>query len=863
MFNTKLSSAALVVASVFASSAYASVPGKPTIGWGETNFSIIEVNQSATAYNQLVTVKDSAEVSVSWNLWSGELGDSAKVLFDGVAVWSGASSASGSATFNINQGGRYQMQIELCNAEGCTLSDAKEILVADTDGSHLLPLETQLGENNKPYANKSGKVVGSYFVEWGVYGRKFPVDKMPAQNLTHILYGFTPICGGDGINDSLKEIEGSFQALQRACSGREDFKVAIHDPWAAVQMPQSGVSDFSDPYKGNFGQLMALKQAQPDLKILPSVGGWTLSDPFYFLGDKVKRDRFVASVKEFLQTWKFFDGVDIDWEFPGGSGANPDLGDPNTDGQTYVLLMKELRAMLDELSAETGRSYELTSAISAGADKIAMVDYQAAQQYMDNIFLMSYDFYGGWSNTDLNHQTALYAASWKPDTKNTTHIGVNALLAQGVTPEKIVVGAAMYGRGWTGVSGYQGANPFTGTATGKVKGTWEDGVVDYRQIVNEYMSGEWQYEYDDVAEAAYVFKPSTGDLITFDNARSVKAKGQYVTANQLGGLFSWEIDADNGDILNAMHEGLGHGEGTTPPVNKAPIANAGSTQNVTGPSDLVLDGGLSRDPEGKVLSYIWTQTSGPSVTLQNTTMAQANFSLNATEVDVTYGFSLTVTDPEGLSASSTTSVTNMAPQANRSPVVSLDASVSVDSAKQVSIAAVASDADGDSLTYSWTVPAGITVTGQSSDTLVVTAPSVTIDTNYTLSVLVSDGSLDATAQTLLTVKAPTSGGCNAGDPDAVNHPAWNAGTIYNGGDTVSHTCLVWKAKYWTQGNEPSVTADPWALQSNVELGWDAGVAYNGGDQTTHNGRTWQAKWWTKGEEPGVASVWNDIGAAAN
>ncbi len=36
---------------------------------------------------------------------------------------------------------------------------------------------------------------------------------------------------------------------------------------------------------------------------------------------------------------------------------------------------------------------------------------------------------------------------------------------------KIVVGAGMYGRGWTGVHGYTGDNPFTGTATGMVKGT--------------------------------------------------------------------------------------------------------------------------------------------------------------------------------------------------------------------------------------------------------------------------------------------------------------------------------------------------------------------------------------------------------
>ncbi|NRD73056.1 glycoside hydrolase [Shewanella sp. VB17] len=858
MVNTKLFMAGLVVVGGISTSVYAA-PGKPTIGWGETKFSIIEVNQSASAYNQLVTVKDAAEVSVSWSLWSGSLGDRAKVLLDGVEVWSGASTASGVANFNVRQGGRYQMQVALCDVDGCTLSDEKSIIVADTDGSHLLPLDTQFGENNQPYTNQSGKVVGSYFVEWGVYGRQFPLDKVPTKNLTHILYGFTPICGGDGINDSLKEIEGSFQSLQRACSGREDFKVAIHDPWAALQMPQLGVSEYSDPYKGNFGQLMALKQAQPDLIILPSVGGWTLSDPFYFLGDKIKRDRFVASVKEFLQTWKFFDGVDIDWEFPGGKGANPDLGDPETDGETYVLLMKELRAMLDELSIETGRDYQLTSAISAGADKIAIVDYQDAQQYMDHIFLMTYDFYGGWSNTDLNHQTALYAASWKPETEYTTEIAVNKLLAQGVTPEKIVIGTAMYGRGWTGVNDYQDGNPFTGTATGKVKGTWEGGVVDYRQIVNEYMSGEWQYEYDEVAEAPYVFKPSTGDLITFDDPRSVKAKGQYVTRHQLGGLFAWEIDADNGDILNAMHEGLGHGDDTIPPVNKAPIANAGMAQRVTGPVDVTLNGSLSRDPENKVLTYAWSQISGPVLVLGNVDKAQVSFTLPITVTDIVYEFSLTVTDPEGLFGSASTSVINMAPQANRAPEVLLDANVSVNSAKQVTIKANASDPDGDSLTYNWTVPAGLTVTGDSSDTLVVTAPNVAEDSTYTLSLLVSDGSLDASAQTVLTVKAALPNDCDIIDPDADNYPAWVSTKVYNTDDIVSHQCVVWKAKYWTRANEPSVTADQWLLMSSASSAWNPDIAYHGGDKTTHNTHTWQAKWWTKGEEPGVTSAWDDLG----
>lgn len=532
--------------------------GKPTIAWGPTKFSLTEVNPSATAYNQLVNRKDFVDIHINWNLWSGTLGDRSKVFFNDTLVWEGSNSRSGSAVIQWHQGGQYKVKVGNCLSSDCVFSEPKTLWVADTDGSHLKPLKAPMKENNRLYNNTSQKVVGAYYVEWGVYGRQFTVPDIPAKNLTHVLYGFIPICGGHGLNDSLKQIEGSFQALQRSCAGREDFKVSIHDPWAALQKPQGDLTGWDEPYKGNFGNLMALKQAQPDLKILPSIGGWTLSDPFYFLHDPAKRKIFIESVSEFLKTWKFFDGVDIDWEFPGGKGANPNLGDPEKDGATYIALMKELREMLNQLSEETGKTYQLTSAISAGDDKIAVVDYQQAQQYMDYIFIMTYDFNGAWSLNELGHHTNLYAPNWDLDARYTAHKGVNALLAQGVDSTKVVLGAAMYGRGWSGVNQYANNNPFTGTATGPIQGTWEAGVVDYRQIINEYSQAPWIYHYDDIAEAPWVFNPTNGTLITFDDARSVKAKGAFIQEHNLGGFFAWEIDADNGDILNAMHEGLGH-----------------------------------------------------------------------------------------------------------------------------------------------------------------------------------------------------------------------------------------------------------------------------------------------------------------
>ncbi|ABF50272.1 chitinase [Antheraea pernyi nucleopolyhedrovirus] len=524
-------------------------PGTPVIDWADRNYALVKVNPDATAYENLIQRKNHVSVQVSWNVWNGGVGDMAYVLFNDKQVWKGDADAK-KATVDVTKSGQFSMRVKVCDEDGCSVSEPVLVKVADTDGGHLSPLEYIWRENNKPN-RRQDKTIAAYFVEWGVYGRNFPVDKVPLPNLSHLLYGFIPICGGDGLNDALKTIPGSFEALQRSCQGRSDFKVAIHDPWAAVQKPQKGVSAWNEPYKGNFGQLMAAKLANPHLKILPSIGGWTLSDPFYYMHDAEKRRVFVDSVREFLQVWKFFDGVDIDWEFPGGKGANPTLGNKERDADTYNILLKELRVMLDELQLQTGKTYELTSAISAGHDKIAVVKYDVAQKFLDKIFLMSYDFKGAWSNIDLGYQTTLYAPSWNPNELYNTDHAVKLLTNQGVDPRKIIVGVAMYGRGWTGVSNYENDNYFLGSSNGPVSGTWEDGVVDYRQIKNEI--NKYIVKFDNVAKAAYVFDKTKGDLISYDSVDSVIAKGRYVEQNKLGGLFAWEIDADNGDLLNAMN----------------------------------------------------------------------------------------------------------------------------------------------------------------------------------------------------------------------------------------------------------------------------------------------------------------------
>ena len=819
-------------------------PSAPTIdvsGSSNLMFSKVELAMETTAgYNSMVTYHEQAPIDITFNQWSGETGDTYKVYLNGEQVASGAiTGATTTASFSYSNGGKFDLVIEACDATSCTASASTQMVIADTDGSHLDPLPMNVDANNGNYTTPTDTVVGAYFVEWGIYGRDYTVDNIPAQNLTHILYGFIPICGP---NESVKSVGGtSYSALQTACQGVPDYEVVVHDPWAAYQksFPQAG-HEYSTPIKGNYAMLMALKQRYPDLKIIPSVGGWTLSDPFFDFTTKANRDTFVASMKRFLQTWKFYDGVDIDWEFPGGGGAAVDLGDPVNDGPAYVALMRELRAMLDELEAETGRSYELTSAIGVGHDKIEDVDYGEAVQYMDYIFAMTYDFYGGWNNV-LGHQTALYCGSFMlpgqcdgsgVDAEGepfsgpayTSDNGIQLLLAQGVPANKLVLGAAMYGRGWDGVtpdSLSDSTDPMTGVGNGKLtgssaQGVWEAGVIDYKGIKANMLGDNntgingFEYGYDAQAEAPWVWNPTSGQLITFDDSRSIKAKGAYVRSLGLAGLFAWEIDADNGDILNAMHEGLN----SQPPSNYAPSAQAGNAQNVTAPVTVTLDGSASSDSDGQIVSYAWAQTSGSAVTLSAPDSVQTSFSLDEVSEVETLTFTLTVTDDDGASASDSVTVTvnpvGSEPE-NSAPVATLTNVSSASAGDTVVIdASGSSDADGDSLTFSWTTPAGVETEIEGA-TLSFIAPQYSQDTTLTFVVEVSDGVDNASATTTVTIAGESSTG-------ELCSNLWDATLAYpTPGTQVSWGGKVWQNKWYANPGENPLESGQWGAWEEIAI----------------------------------------------
>ena len=89
----------------------------------------------------------------------------------------------------------------------------------------------------------------------------------------------------------------------------------------------------------------------------------------------------------------------------------------------------------------------------------------------------------------------------------------------------------------------------------------------------------------------------------------------------------------------------------------APTAEAGSNQTVIEGQSVTLDGSGSFDPDGAIVSYLWEQTTGTSVSFNATAVKPSFTAPPSSGTSETLGFTLTVTDDSGAMASDTVTVT--------------------------------------------------------------------------------------------------------------------------------------------------------------------------------------------------------------
>ncbi|RYD74429.1 MAG: glycoside hydrolase family 18 protein [Sphingobacteriales bacterium] len=295
----------------------------------------------------------------------------------------------------------------------------------------------------------------------------------------------------------------------------------------------------------NFQNLVKLKQVNPELKILISIGGWSWSENFSdaALSD-TSRKAFAQSAVKIIERYKL-DGVDIDWEYPGIPGEEGNVYRPE-DKENFTLMLKELRVALDVLQKERNEKKLLTIAAGGFKNFIDHTEMDKVQQYLDYVNLMTYDFYNG---AIAGHHTNLYPSAKFPSAHSADNT-FKEFVAAGVPENKLVMGIAFYSRAFTLKS-----NSTNGLGDSVLAGSYGKGYTFLKDsLINK---NGFNAFVDKAAKAPYIFNSGTKEFMTYDDEESVKEKCKYVLKNNMAGVMFWEYSSDvNGYLLNQINKTL-------------------------------------------------------------------------------------------------------------------------------------------------------------------------------------------------------------------------------------------------------------------------------------------------------------------
>lgn len=401
--------------------------------------------------------------------------------------------------------------------------------------------------NSTVASTASGKVLAGFFEEWSIYGANYNIADMQANGvaakLSHFVYAFANVSSNN---------------------------CAIADAWADFEnnaLPATGGIPSTWPLYGNFAEILKLKQLNPRLKTIISIGGASSANTAAFVqaaSTAAGRKALAASCIDMFITgnvgsdWNgaisapgLFDGFNIDWEFPAAS-----------DKQNYTLLMAEFRKQLNALGQQNGKTYILTADAPAGAQNYVNIDLPKVAQYLDFYTIDGYNYAGSWDSV-TNHASPILDSTADPSYGQGLYIEstINAYLNAGVKGSKIVLGVPLYGAGWKGVPGTNNGlyQTSTGPATSPAGDTLaSDGVATYKTLSS--LSGYTKtYDYKRLAVSLYSATDQT--FWSYDDTFTAQLKAAYILGRVPGGLrgaFVWALKDDdaNGTMVKTLATGL-------------------------------------------------------------------------------------------------------------------------------------------------------------------------------------------------------------------------------------------------------------------------------------------------------------------
>lgn len=244
-----------------------------------------------------------------------------------------------------------------------------------------------------------------------------------------------------------------------------------------------------------------------------------------------------------------------------------------------------------------------------------------------------------------------------------------------------------------------------------------------------------------------------GDALTYSWSLASKPAGSVATLSTMvsattsftadvDGTYAVDLIVNDGQLTSAVDTVLI----TATTANSKPVANAGSDLTITTGESIGLDGNGSSDADGDALTYMWSFQSKPA--------GSAASLINATEVtpsfiadqDGTYTINLVVNDGTENSSVDTVLVVAESASVNSRPVARSGVDQDVRTGDLVQLnGSGSSDADGDSLTFNWSITSKPSGSSASLANANSPMPSFTADRDgtYVVRLVVNDGQLNS------------------------------------------------------------------------------------------------------------------------
>ncbi len=296
----------------------------------------------------------------------------------------------------------------------------------------------------------------------------------------------------------------------------------------------------------NFALLVSLKQQNPALTILVSVGGWGGSGGFSDMAlTSASRERFIDSVVHFITQYKL-DGLDIDWEYPGLVGAGNTFRPE--DKQNYTALLKELRPRFDREKRQHQRHLITSIAVGGNADFLDHTEMAAVARFVDTVNLMTYDYYGPDSDRISGNHAPLFTDPADPKQISAERT-VRAYESAGVPAGKLLLGLPFYGKSWAEVGPTNNGLFQPGS---KPAATFHD----YSALADFAAQG-YSRHWDAAASVPWLYNPDTRTFISYEDSESLARKCRFALDQHLGGVMFWELTEDaNGVLLDTISTSL-------------------------------------------------------------------------------------------------------------------------------------------------------------------------------------------------------------------------------------------------------------------------------------------------------------------